>query len=143
MKMLRTVTVALGFLILSGCATTSVVTRPPRFTEAFDSKDGLVLIHDGLPGDRLILGAEGSNWEFTVGVPHRGESWLSGGTAPRTKVIGNRFLIIENPDWEVTHQIRIASEMATGTPEVVLGTVTLEGKSRPFVVHIKEADEED
>lgn len=143
MKIANAAAFNVGLLFLVGClTTTSVVTRPPRFTEAFDSKDGLVLIHDGLPGDRLILGAEGSTWQFTVRVPNRGDSWFSAGTAPRTKVMRNRFTITQNPEWGVTHQIRSASEITTGTTQVIVGTVTLEGKSRPFVVHIKEADEE-
>lgn len=143
MKIFRVVAISLWFLFFSGCATTtSVVTRPPRFTGAFDSKGGLVLVHDGLPGDRLVIGAEGSAWEFQVAVPYSGDSWVSAGTAPRTKVIGNRFTFTQNSEWGVAHEIWSADQVTTGFPKMIVGTVTMDGKSRPLVVRILEPKKE-
>ena len=81
---------AICIATLAGCATTSVVTRPPRFTGAADSAEGLVLYHDGLPGDRLVVSAEGSSWGQSDGVPYDKSSSITAGTALRTKVIKNQ-----------------------------------------------------
>ena len=136
MKTLSFIPLITVFAIV-GCATVTI-TRPPRFTGAEDSSEGLVLFHDGLPGDRLVFSAEDSKWEQSEVVPNPGSSSILAGVGIRTKVVKDSIAIAGNPDFDIPSKIRKASEVTTGSNEVVIGTISLEGKSRRLTIRIVE-----